>query len=476
MKLRLVAIAGLLSILLAAVPAASAVGPTGTWGTGIACVNLSAVAASVTLTFYSENNATAVLTYVDPTPIPAGGSRNYYTPSNNPPGLPNAFTGSAVVTSDQQIGCNVNTQTTGLGTAGDPIRVDTSKGVAAGGTPVFAPQVMKTFGGWSSYISIQNTSAAAALVTVTYKDRFGADVAGNEQFNIPANTNHVFSQETSTILPGNFLGAAMISSTAPLAGVVAMYNAGTSNLDAQFLTYNTVSNGANKILVPRIVRNYYGYNGGVSIQNVGSAATSVAITFTFAGTSYVYNNPSLAAGAALSLYAPNITQLVAVDSLPVNQRFGNAVIQAGAGGLLVAIVNEDNRGVGSTSVEQVGQGAAYNAIPDGAQTNTVSFAQITKNAGGVYSGGFNVTNTTAIATTCNITFSSVPAANQTNVSLPANGSISRYAPNVAGLPASFNGSVSVACGQPIVGISNLAAASGTGKLGDSFTQVTGTNQ
>src|SRR5450759_4049656 len=86
-----------LAILLSIVPKALAQGPTGSWASGITCQNLSTSnAAPIVLDFYQENNSSPVLTYSDPNPIPAGGTRNYYTP-NTPPGLPTAFTGSAVV-------------------------------------------------------------------------------------------------------------------------------------------------------------------------------------------------------------------------------------------------------------------------------------------------------------------------------------------------------------------------------------------
>jgi len=476
--LRVAVLAALLSVLGTVVPAASAAGPAGTWGTGIMCVNMGTSQASITVKFYRADTGVLELSYPDPTPIPAGASRGYFTPGGTPPGLPSPFIGSAVVESDQPLACNVNTQTTGVGTASDPIRVDTSKGVLAGAATLYAPQVMKTFGGnpgWNSYISVQNTSGATAAVTVTYKDRFGNDVpAAQESANIPANTNHIFYQSDNANLPGNFLGSAKITSSADLAGVVAMYNAATSNVDSQFLTYNTVGTGANKVLVPRIVRNYYGYNGGLTIQNVGGAPTSVDVTFSFAGNTYVYSNPSLAAGAAWALYAPNIPALLPVDSLAMSQRFGSAVVQAGAGGQIVAIVNEDNR-VGPAA-EQIGQGATYNAMNDGTQSTTVSFAQITKNAGGFYTGGFNVANTTATPGTCNISYSGASAANETNVPLPANGSFKRFTPQVTGLPTTYNASVTVTCTVPVVGISNLAVNPGSGRLGDSFTQVAGTNQ
>jgi hypothetical protein len=189
---------------------------------------------------------------------------------------------------------------------------------------------------------------------------------------------------------------------------------------------------------------------------------------------------SIAPGAALPLYAPNVAELAPVDALPISQRFGSATITANAeGAVIVAIVNEDNRGNpadndgNAVPIERVGQGSTYNAILNGSQTSDMFFAQIVNNAGGIFSGGFQVANTSATPGSCTATF-----VGGTTFAIPlgAFGSASVYAPNVPGLPDGYNASVSVDCTVDIVGISNLAAKPGSGKLGDSFTQGNGLNQ
>jgi hypothetical protein len=483
-KARLISLVTILVFLLALVPAAYAGPPPGNWVSGIACQNLSSTdAASITLYFYQEGNSTPSLTYPDPNPIPPNGSRNYYTPSS-PPGVPEGFLGSVVVASNTPMACNVNTQTTGAGTTSDPYRMGTSAGFADTETSptMYAPQVMKNLAGtFSSYIAVQNTTTAATNVTVSYKDRFGAAIpAATETVSIPGQSNHVFYQTDNANLPAGFLGAATISAqdgTSGLAVTVNFYNSGSSSSTAQLHSYNGFASGANKLLAPRVVRNYYGYNGGMSIQNVGSSATTVSIDFTFAGgTSFSYNSPSIAPGAALALYAPDMAALAGVDALPVTHRFGSAVIQAAPGGQIVAIINEDNRGGAGVPAERVGQGTTYNAILDGTQTNDVFLAQVPRKAGGIFSGGFQVANTTATAGTCSITYNNDPDANETGVNLPANGAIARYAPNVANLNDGYNASVTVSCNRAIVAISNFAAEPGSGRFGDSFTQANGLNQ
>jgi hypothetical protein len=478
---RIMSLVGIFALLLALVPGALAGPPPGNWVSGIACQNLSDEPASITLYFYQQGSSTASLTYADPNPVPANGSRNYFTPST-PPGVPEGFLGSVVVASDSPLACNVNTQTTGAGTTSDPYRMATSAGFSDTQTSstMYAPQVMKNLAGtWSSYIAVQNTSSSDASVEVTYKSRTGSPVnAATESATIKAQSNHIFYQTDNANLPEGFLGAATITASggAGLAVIVNFYNSASSSDTAQLQSYNGFSAGAQKLYVPRVVRNYYGYNGGLSIQNIGNSSTTVKITFTFAGSTYVYNSPSIAAGAALPLYAPNITELAPVDSKVVSQRFGSAVIEAASGGSIVAIVNEDNRGGDGVPPERVGQGSTYNAIPEGSQTDTVFFAQVTRKAGGVFSGGFQVANTTGSAGTCTINYAGQAGATETGVSLPANGSFARYLPNVAGLPDGFNAAVTVSCTQPVVGIGNLAVEPGSGRFGDSFTQANGLNR
>lgn len=460
---------------------AHAQGPAGSWASGIACVNLDADnAAEINLAFYSEGDGTAVLNFPDT--IPAGSSKNYFTPSS-PPGVPAGFVGAVVVSSNQPVSCNVNTQKQSSGTQADPYRIATSAGVGLEGAAaeVYAPQVMKQLAGaWSSYIAVQNTGSAAVDVTVTYVDSAGNPVPGaTETVNIPGQSNNIFYQDANTGLPSGFIGAATISAedgATGLATTVNFYNSGATSGTAQLHSYNGFTGGANTLYVPRIVRNFYGYNGGLSIQNIGAGNATVEITFSFAGNTYTYTSGAIAEGAALALYAPNIADLNPVDALPVGQRFGSAVIEVTSGGPIVAIVNEDNRGGPDVPAERVGQGSSYNAIAAGSETNTVFFAQVARHAGNIFSGGFQVANTTDNATTCDITYVAASGANETGVTLPANGSIARYAPNVPNLPDGYNAGVVVSCGEAVVGISNLAVNPGSGRFGDSFTQGNGLNQ
>jgi hypothetical protein len=461
---------------------------SGSYVTEIFCTNVgSAATTTFQIIFYGSDSSTIIVSYSDPTPIDPGTSRSYFTPSLSP-SLPSSFIGSAVVTADQPMECDVNTEINGtnVGTSTNPSRFGTSGGIDSNkvSNKLYASQVIKDYSGWNSYFAVQNTESTDITVNVSYTDRYGtAYPLAKESVVIPAQSNHVFYQNENANLPSQFMGGATISSTGKMAAVVNFFNSGADSTTSQFSSYNAIASGANKLFVPNFVRNFYGYQGGLSVQNVGQANTSVTITFSFAGNSYVYNSGTIVPGATIAMYAPDIVELTAVDLLNVYQRTGSAIIQAAAGGSIVANINIDNRGSCTTGVEcgtiqtnWLGHSATYSAVVDGTQTNTIYFVQVARHVGTAdFSGGYQFANTTNISTTCTISFPAAPAANQTNVSLGGYGTISVFAPNVPNLPDGYNGSVVVTCGQPILGISNISARNES-YLGDSFGQTNGYNR
>lgn len=489
-KTRIFSLIAIAALLFTLVPAASAGGPPGNWASGISCQNLSTTtAANITLYYYEEDNSTYVLMYADPTSIPPSGFRGYYTP--NVANLPDGFLGSVVVSSNTEMACNVNTDTTSAGTQADPLRKGTSAGFNSGqvSKTMYAPQVEKAFYGYNSYISVQNTGGSPTNVTITYKDRYGNDVpAATESKTIAGNTNHIFYQADNTGLPADYVGGAKISSdTNPVAVTVEFYASGADFKSSQLHSYNGFSTGADRLLVPRYVFDYYGYNSGLTVQNVGSSATTITITFTdVAGNPpYIYNSGTIPAGASLALYLPDVPALAPMKTLPLSQSYGNAIVQAATGGQIVAIVNQDNRGGVSKGYvvpdRRAGQGGTYNAFLNGTQTFKVFFPQVPDKAGGIYSGGLAFSNTTASVGTCTVTWSSWqsnPPVVQSNLPMPAYGTISLYAPNITGLTDGFNASATAECNVQIIGIGNFAADPqvSSARYGDTFSEYNGLNQ
>lgn len=445
---------------------AYAQGPSGTFASGIACVNLTNSQGSFIITFYDTNGA--VKATISDT-INPNGVKLYFTPSATytTGNLDPSFFGSAVVSSDVNMACSVNTQTT----SGD-LRIATSNGQATSqtSTKIFATQILNDLGGFSSYVAVQNAGTSSTNVTAKYFDSTGALVFTSSPISLPANSSTVFYQDDGN-LPPSFIGSATFESDGePLAGTVALFNAGTNAGNSQLLGYNTFTSGSTSIIAPRIAKNlsFVGFTSGFACQNVGTVQTDVTADFTVTDQSTTSQvsaqlvKTGLQPGQSWLIYMGN-TGNSTLDNLVAF--FGNAIFTSTASDIACTF-NEDNR------TNFAGMGSTYSGIPVGNATTTVFFPQIVSLGSNSFQGGFQISNTTANATTCTYNFSNGDVIS--NVPLLANGSNSVFAPNtLLNDINSFNGSAIVTCGEPIVGIYNFA---GFSIPGDAFVTNNGINQ
>lgn len=420
----------------------AAQGPGGTWASGIQIVNQSDTdEAAITITFYRTDGTVAL---VFPDTIPAGKSRAYYVPAHIP-GLEDGFIGSAVVASNQPVAAILNTANTAPGTEGDPKRLGSAIGVSDPATEVFAPYLRKAYYSRNSYVAVQNTSGSAATVYVSYRDGSGAALpAAGETAVVPADSAKIFYQDANANLPSGFYGSAVITSTAPLAVVVNNANESTSYQTSGFESYNGFSSGASatKLYLPKLTINYYDYQTGFQIQNAGSVAATMAMSYTFGSTSYYKTSPSIEPGAAWSVYLANDAKSGLPDGLSGP---GSAIVTSDQP--MVGVVIEVNDGLGYSVISS--------AVPDGSGTSTVLFPKFDRTYYD-YNGGIQVQNLGTETTTMQATFS---LAGQTDVTVASDpvapgGSAYWYGPDVPGLTDWFYGSVVVVSleDQPIAGV------------------------
>lgn len=465
---------------------AKAQGPTGDWVSGITCQNLSADTANVTFMFFRNGESTPALTYPDT--IPGNGTLKYFTAST-PVGLPGDFLGSASISSDKQLFCSVNTQSTGTGTTTAPYRIGTSSGFTDQqvSNVMYVPQITKTTT-WNTYIAVQNALDNDVQVNIQYYDRdTGSEiVAAAQTIDILAHSATVIYPETNANLPQTFYGSAKISAvdtTAKIAAIVNFYNTATDYQTSQLQSYNAFIEGASTLYAPRIVRKFYGYNSGISIQNVGTVPTTLTLHFSFAnGTPYSYTTGLIQPSASYIVYVPNISELAPVDAFPMSQRYASVEVVANAAGAkIVGITNIDNRGLAADNngeavpLENIGKGATVNMALEGNATSNLFFTQVAKRISG-FSGGIVISNTTDVAGTCDLTFAGQPGATMTAVTLPANGQISLFLPNNPNLPDGFNASVKAVCTQNVFGTYNFSIEPGYGKYGDSYIEANALNE
>lgn len=459
----------------------AAQGPSGTWVSGITIQNQSdSDVANITMVFHwAAGTTNEGELAMDPftAAIPAGQAKTWYVPAHIP-GLPDGFVGSVVVSSDQAVVANVNTQVpSGSGaTPDDPNRVATSSGISDPSTTLYFTQLMNDYWGWDSYIAVQNTGDGEATVVVRYYDETdGSEVtAARDTQTIPAYSTRIFYQQN---LSPSWNGSAVITGTQGLAGITNFYNSGSSKDTAQFHSYNAFSTGGTKLYVPRVVKDYYDYQSGLKIQNVGSSATDVTITYYFGGNSYTQAITGLQPGASAGPYLGDENQVPVLAGVSGS---GSAVITS-SGQPIVATVNEDNR-LGLVIAGHEGRGITYNAIVDGAQTNAVYFSQVTSRYYG-YSGGIQMQNVGTQAATVTAVFSASGFTDVTvQQTVQPNASWSIFAPDQIA-DAGFNGSAVVTADQPLVGIANMSYRAdklpGDGwapNYGDSFLTYNGVNR
>ncbi|GAP13764.1 hypothetical protein LARV_01519 [Longilinea arvoryzae] len=459
-------------------------GPTGSWVSGITCQNLTSDIAEVTFDFYQEGESSPALSYPDS--IPANGTLKYFTAST-PAGLPTSFFGSATVSSSAALSCSVNTQSTGTGTTSNPYRIGTSSGFndTQVANTMYVPQITKA-STWGTYMAIQNATSSAVDIQIQYFDRTtGNEIAAAlETHNIPANSNLVVYPGENANLPATFYGSAKITAGSSIGVIVSFYNAGTDYTTAQFQSYNAFASGTKILYAPRVVRKYYGYNSGISVQNISTVPTTLTVDLSFAnGQTISYTTPTIQPNASYIAYTASIPELAEVDTYQMAQRYASLKVTADAEGAeIVGITNIDNRGLSADNngvavpMENIGKGASVNMALDGTATNTLFFTQVAKKASG-FSGGIVIVNTTSSPATCDISFAGQPdSATYNDAPLPANGQISLYLGTYANLPNGFNASVKAICTENVFGTYNFSIEAGVGKYGDSYIEANALNQ
>lgn len=467
----------------AVVLAATVVGayafPAGTWVSGVTVANLSSDTAAVSIKFYAQDG-TLALNFNGGT-IPGNGSKTYYLPSAIPSSsLPDGFIGSAVVESDQPIAATVNTQ---LPTDANPARVGTSVGVNEPAAEVYVTQLLKNYFGWNSYCAVQNAGSSAHNVTVRYYDDSGSEADSDTQ-SIAANASFIFDQSTDGELSSGIYSARFVGDAShPLAVICNFYNTGASADTSQFHSYNGISEGGDMLYVPRVVKDYYQYQSGLRVQNVGSETLKVTVTYNIGGSTYTQTSPNIGSGQAWGPYMGDESQLP--SSMAGVSGSGSATIAVNspnANKRIIATVNEDNR------VNPAGRGVTYEAARAAEASGTLIFPQVTSEYYG-YSSGIQVSKVGTGTSTCQASYSAsgpVSAFTENFTLNNSNPSWSQFAPDASGMVPgnandNYNGAVTVTCtGTPVIGISNLSFRFDRDNrygntLGDSFTTARGIN-
>jgi len=239
----------------------------------------------------------------------------------------------------------------------------------AGSTTVAAPLVIaNNFGGFTG-VQVLNVGSAAADATITYSPNTvtSAGTAASvcptpsaKTFNVPAGGSVTTIQADGSAADGfdtqfatcRYVGSATVTSAQPLAVIVNQVSLTNSNGSA-YAAVDPASTTAS-VSAPLIQSGNFGIFSGVQVQNTGTAATQVTVTYgpnSATGTTAPQTDcptptartQTIAAGGSFTFIQLNGAASDGFDSQFNGCRYiGSAVISAASGGKITAIVNQVN--------------------------------------------------------------------------------------------------------------------------------------
>ncbi|MBM2812370.1 MAG: hypothetical protein HW416_3129 [Chloroflexi bacterium] len=395
---------------------------------GIQVQNNSPSQATVYLAYYDQSG-NAVFTS-GPQSVAAGDSHTFYQPGES--GLPGGFDGSAVAHSTQPVSAIVNrVNYSGALAYSGSLTVPS----AAATTQVNVPLVYGGMNGYNTTLSIQNTSTAAATYTVALQQNGFASPTASIQVQIPSLAVRRIRIGSDVAVPTNFVGAAMISSSASLIAVGETRNTSLNVM----LGYAGIGVGATTMNAPLLFKNASnGWVSGVQVVNMANATVTLNASLRNRDSGIAFGLPPI----TLSPNQANFYDLGALTALP-DEWIGSGVFTAtGPIGVTVQSINAGkNTGLG------------YSAFSTG--TSSISIPLVF-NDYQTWNTGVQVQNLGTADAFITITYALLNGLtiSETDTAGPGN-SVTFYQPANTALPTNFVGSATVTSnGQPIVAIVN----------------------
>ncbi len=267
----------------------------------------------------SGSNATATIHYYNTTggevagaaqtqTIPAYSSWISHQRSN--PNLPYFWAGSAVVTS--------NAALAGVATLYENMSDSASSdfthyGALTEASPtVYVPRIVRYYYGYNSGLAIQNAGSASTTVSIQYKfagHTYYQTISGLQ----PSASALLFLPDVPELNPVDGLheyyrsGSAIVTASQPLVAIANERYDGSDPLFQGFsVTYDAFAAGTGSTAIgfSQVTSRFWGYCGGVQVQNVGGSTTDVTATFSAPGVHDVITTATVLAGAQVQWFAP----------------------------------------------------------------------------------------------------------------------------------------------------------------------------
>ena len=279
-------------------------------------------AADVSIQFYNQKTGLAVGTPITDS-IPANAAETYKLSAIA--ALPTGSSGlfAAKITSSQPLA--------GIANIWSPTKFGEMSQYNAfvdGAVTAFVPALYKNYYGFVSSLTVQNLDATEQTITVTYSDGTTDTVV------VAANAAVEFYQPSNADLPsGNAAGVFSAKVTTTGTKIVALTNV-EDKTKGSLASYNGVSSPTDSVLCPVVMKEYYNWFTAETVQNVGTIATDITVTYAN-GITRTFTN--VAAGSTV-----NVIELTSAGSALANGSSLAASFTSSNAQPLVVVVQENS--------------------------------------------------------------------------------------------------------------------------------------
>jgi len=431
----------ILTLLLVGTVSADSPGPDGPYESSIWIQNIGTESASCTITFYDASGAVAYSTSstiaVDDTWAVivssmsglASGSYSLVVSSSQPVSTVSNFDGSNSVAGYTGISQDISS------------------------TEWYAPGLYDNYYSYYSNVYAQNVSSSSADITIEiFAPGNSTAVYTNTKSAVPAYASVVWEQEGLSELNDNIPYAAKISSAENIVAVANIY--GSSDTLNQLYSYNAFPAGGMNWYTPVLLKEYYGWNASLIIQNISDSTANVTVNYN-TGHSDVY---SILPHSVESIFLPHISEL-----------------PSGGSGLFSANIVSDQNVVVTVNQSNVYDDAAtYNGSTGG--SINISLPHLVKKLSD-FNSSVTCQNLGSLSTTLTISYYGAgPVVTDNSTSISPGGTFIFYLPHNTSLPDGYEGSASVVSdnSQNISCIGNISVDVVPIDNVDTFSSYTGT--
>ena len=201
-------------------------------------------------------------------------------------------------------------------------------------TRAYLPLVMLDAGGWSTSVSVQNTTESPTSGAIElFKESGGR--AGQLSFDLPPHGSRTLRPDDSEGPTAGFVGSGVVTATGAVAVV-----ATTDRPGADIAAYEAVCEGSTSLVAPLVFGDYNGWSTSLQVQNLGAVAANVQVAYQGAG------GP---VGLEMGTIAPFASRAFSPTAAGIPAGFAGAATVRSTGTQPIGLVANNVRADGSAS-------------------------------------------------------------------------------------------------------------------------------